>query len=132
MQNAAVFCRTALVHLTAWILLWLTWPTEIWSTRLVDLTVGSIIGAIFWFIVSFGVGAALLAFGMNIPARAKQNWWWCHRWLDFAIFVVSAYGIALIVLTKPTKNAGTGHSLFEGFYGFIQVIAGLMWSLVIP
>ena len=121
-QNIAILCRTALVLLTAWIVMRLTWPVGIWETRLVELTVGGVISAIFWFIVSLCAGATLFSFAVNIPARARQNKSWCQWWMGFLFYIVLAYGGALAVLMKPTKSA---------FYGVIQAIASWMWSLVI-
>jgi hypothetical protein len=123
-QLIAILCRTLVVILVAWIVLPLTWPTGVWNTRFADLTVGGVISALFWFGVSLAAGTMLLAFGMNIPAREKRSWWWYHRWIDVGLFIVVAYGIAFIVLMmKPTQDT---------FHSFVQMMAGLMWSIVLP
>jgi hypothetical protein len=123
-KNIAIACRTAVIALLAWIVVRATWPTELFATRLADLTFGQLFFGILWLLLSLGLAAMLFAYMVRVPPRKRQFSFWCGFWLYTGAILALAYLFAWYVLMSPTPKHGMWANI-------VFSISAFMWSLVL-
>lgn len=122
-KNIAIAIRTALIFLLAWILVRATWPTELFETRLGDLTFGDLFFGILWLLLSLWIAAMLFLYALRLPARRRQIDMWCNFWVWAGLIVFVVYGGAFLLLTNPPRP---GFLANIAFY-----VSAFIWSLVL-
>ncbi|HTS40406.1 MAG TPA: hypothetical protein VMH84_07690 [Xanthobacteraceae bacterium] len=72
-KNIAISFRTAIILLLIWIMVRAAWPTELFQTRLVELTFGGLVLGLFWLMLSLCIGGTLLAWMLRLPIRRRST-----------------------------------------------------------
>lgn len=122
-KNIAIAFRTAIILLLMWILVRAAWPTELFQTRLVELTFGGLVLGLFWLVLSLWIGGTLLAWMLRLPIRRRQFDFWCSFWIYSGVVVMCVYGVAFYLLTHPPR--------YGVFANIIFSVSVFLWSIVL-
>lgn len=102
-KRSALVCRTLVLAAASWIVLRKGWPTQILAHRLVDLTLGQLIGAIIEMVFAVAVTGWLFYRLLNPPPEPRRTKDWCDGWTWAGTMPFVLVGAAFLVLKFPPQ-----------------------------
>jgi hypothetical protein len=97
-KRAAMVCRTLVLLAGLWIVLRKGWPDQLLARRLVDLTLGELVGAIIGIVLVVASAGWLLRLLFRTPPDSRRTQDWCDGWTWALIMPVLLVGAATMAV----------------------------------